>query len=65
MESTRNIIIRNNKERTVEECRIQKVGSCMTTIKIIKRSLSNFDDKRCYVNNIKSYPLDENMCLFK
>ena len=54
-----------NKERTVEESRIQKVGSCMTTIKISKRSLNNFDDKRFYVNNIKSYPLDENMYLFK
>ena len=37
----------------------------MTTIKISKRSLSNFDDKKFYVNNIKSYLLDENMCLFK
>ena len=37
----------------------------MTTIKISKRSLSNFDDKRFYVNNIKSYSLDENMYLFK
>ena len=37
----------------------------MTTIKILKRSLSNFDDKRFYVINIKSYPLDENMYLFK
>ena len=37
----------------------------MATIKISKRSLSNFDDKRFYVNNIKSYPLDENMYLFK
>ena len=55
----------DNKERIVEESRIQKVGSCMATIKIIKRSLSNFDDKRFYVNNIKSYPLDENMYLFK
>ena len=50
---------------TVEESRIQKVGSCMTTIKKSKRSLSNFDDKRFYVNNIKSYPLDENIYLFK
>ena len=54
-----------NKERTVEERRIQKIGSCMTTIKVSKRSLSNFDDKRFYVNNIKVYPLDENMYLFK
>ena len=55
----------DNKEMTVEESRIQKVGSCMTTIKISKRNLNNFDDKRFYVNNIKSYPLDENMYLFK
>ena len=55
----------DNKERIVEESRIQKLGNCMTTIKISKRSLSNFDDKRFYVNNIKSYPLDENMYLFK
>ena len=37
----------------------------MATIKISKRSLSNFDDKRFYVNNIKSSPLEENMYLFK
>ena len=55
----------DNKERILEESRIQKVGSYMATIKISKRSLSNFDDKRFYVNNIKSYPLDENMYLFK
>ena len=55
----------DNKERIVEESRIQNVGSCMATIRISKRSLSNFDDKRFYVNNIKSYPLDENMYLFK
>ena len=55
----------DSKERTVEESRIQKVGNCMTTIKIRKRSLRNFDDKKFYVNNIKSYPLDENMYLFK
>ena len=55
----------NNKERIAEESRIRKVGSYMTTVKISKRSLSNFDDNRFYVNNIKSYPLDENMYLFK
>ena len=54
----------DNKGRIVEKSRIQKVGSCMATIKISKRSLGNFD-KRFYVNNIKSYPLDENMYLFK
>ena len=37
----------------------------MTTIKIIKKNLSNFDDKRFYVNNIKNCPLGENMYLFK
>ena len=46
----------DNKERTVEESRIQKLGSCMTTIKISKRSLSNFDDNRCYVNKKKVIP---------
>ena len=55
----------DNKEKTVEESRIQKVGSCMTTIKISKRRLSNFHDKKFYVNNVKSYPLDETMYLFK
>ena len=34
----------DNKERGVEESRNQKVGSCMTTIKISKKSLSSFDD---------------------
>ena len=46
----------DNKERIVEEGRIQKVGSCMATIKMNKRSLRNFDDKRFYVNNIKVIP---------
>ena len=47
----------DNKEKIVEESRIQKVGICMATIRISKRSLSNFDDK--------SYSLDENKYLFK
>ena len=34
----------DNKERIVDEKRIRKVGCCMSTIKISKRSLSNFDD---------------------
>ena len=55
----------DNKERIVGETRIQKVESFLAIIKISKRSLSNFDDKRFYVNNTKSYPLDENMYLFK
>ena len=55
----------DNKERIVEECRLQKVGDRMSTIKTNKRSLNNFDDKRFNVNNIKSYPHDENLYLFK
>ena len=54
-----------NTERTVDECRIQKVGDNMTTTKTIKISLNTFDDKKFYVNNIKSYPHDENLYLFK
>ena len=37
----------------------------MTTTKISKISLNTFDDKRFYVNNIESYPHDENLYLFK
>ena len=37
----------------------------MTTKKTSKTSLNTFDDKRFYVNNIKSYPYDENLYLFK
>ena len=37
----------------------------MTTTKTSKISLNTFDDKKFYVNNIKSYPLDENLYLFK
>ena len=55
----------NNTRRTVDECRIQKVGDNMTTTKTSKISLNIFDDKRLYVNNIKSYPHDENLYLFK
>ena len=54
-----------NTERTVDECRIQKVGDNMTTTKTSKISLNKFDDKKFYVNNIQSYPLDENLYLFK
>ena len=54
-----------NTERTVDECRIQKVGDNMTTTKTSKISLNKFDDKRFYVNNIKSYPHNENLYLFK
>ena len=54
-----------NTERTVDECRIQKVGGNMTTTETSKISLNTFDDKRFYVNNINSYPHDENLYLFK
>ena len=37
----------------------------MTATKTRKISLNIFDDKRFYVNNIKSYPYDENLYLFK
>ena len=57
--------IMNNTQRTVDECRIQTVGANMTTTKTSKISLNIFDDKRFYVNNIKSYPHDENLYLFK
>ena len=55
----------NNTQRTVDECRIQKVGDNMTTTKTSKISLNTFDDKRFYVNNIKSYLHGENLYLFK
>ena len=50
---------------TTCRCRIQKVVDNMTTTKTSKRSLNTFDDKRLYVNNIESYPHDENLYLFK
>ena len=43
-----------NTPRTVDECRIQKAGDNMTTTKASKISLNTFDDKRFYVNKIKS-----------
>ena len=52
-------------QRTVVECRIQKVGENMTTTKTSKITLSTFDEKRVYVNNIKSYSHDENLYLVK
>ena len=54
-----------NTERGVHEFRIQNVSDNMTTTKTSKISLNTFDDKRFYVNNIKSYPHDENLYLFK
>ena len=43
-----------NTERTVDECRIQKIGDNMRTTKTSQISLNTFDDKSFYVNNIKS-----------
>ena len=61
-----NNALMTNIERTVDECRIQKVGDNMTTTtKTSKFRLNTFDGKRFYVNNIKSYPHDENLYLFK
>ena len=54
-----------NTQRTVDECRIQKVADKMTTTKTSKISLNTIEDKRFDVNNIKSYPHDENLYLFK
>ena len=50
-----------NTERTVDECRIQKIGNNMTIKKTCKINLNTFDDKIFHVNNIKSYPHDENL----
>ena len=55
----------NNIQKTIDECRIQKVGDNMTITKTSNISLNIFDDKRFYVNNIKSYPHDESLYLFK
>ena len=37
----------------------------MTPTKTSKISLNKFNDKRFYVNIVKSYPHDENLYLFK
>ena len=55
----------NNTQRTVDECRIQKVGDNMRTTKTSKVSLNIFDDKWFYLNNIKSYLHDEILYLFR
>ena len=54
-----------DKERTVEENRIQKVGDKTATNKTSKRSQSNQDDKKFYVKILKSYPHDKNIYLYK
>ena len=54
-----------DREKIVEEFRIQKVEDKTATFKTTKRSLSNTDYKIIYVNIIESYPLDENLHLFK
>ena len=55
----------SNTQKTVGECRIQKVADNMTTTKKVRLGLNTFDDKRLYVNNIPSYPHDENLYLFE
>ena len=57
--------INYNTQRTVQESKLQKIWDSMTTTKTCKISLNTFDDKRFYVNNIRSYPHDENLFLFK
>ena len=55
----------NNTQRTVDESRIQNVGDSMTTTKTSKISLNIFDDKKFYVNNVKSSPHGAEQYLFK
>ena len=52
-------------QRTVDKCRIQKVGDNRTTTKTSKLSINTFDDKRFYVKKFKSYVYNENLYLFK
>ena len=54
-----------NAERNVDEYRIQKFRDNRTTTKTSKIRLNTFNDKRFYVNNIKNYPLDDNLYLIK
>ena len=54
-----------NTQRMEDGCRTRRVGDNMTTTKTSKISLNTFDDKRFYVNNIKSYSHGENLILFK
>ena len=42
----------HSTEKTVEECRIEKVGDNMTTTKTRKTCLNFFDDERFYVSSI-------------
>ena len=57
--------LKYNTQRTVDECKILKVDDNMTTTKTSKIRLNTFDDKKFYVNNIKIYPHDENLYLFR
>ena len=52
-------------QRTVDKCRKQKVCDNMTTTKTGRISLNKFDDNRFHVNDMKSYPHEENLYLFK
>ena len=55
----------DNNERIVEECRVQKFGNKMSTIRRNKCRLNNVDDKKFYVIDVKIYPHDENLYPFK
>ena len=54
----------NNKERSVNEGRTQKLGDKMTTLKTLKTGLNFFDAKQFYVYDIKSYPHVRRLYLF-
>ena len=53
------------KCNNAKNMKICKVGDIMTTTKTSKTSQNPFDDKRIYVNSIKSYTHNENLYLFK
>ena len=48
-----------NTQRTKDECRKQQIDDNKSTPITSKISLNTFDDKKFYVNNIKSYSHDE------
>ena len=54
-----------DKERAVKDCKIQKVGDKMATIKTSKISQSNIDNEKFYINFVLNCPLDKNLYLFK
>ena len=54
-----------NESRQVENVNIRSKKHEVFTQKTIKTSLGNVDDKRFYVNNFVSYPLDDKYELLK